>query len=69
LQLRTTPPLLIRNRSVSILLRSSVTPLVADVRIGDELTVERDGKHWWASSATGRLGRLTWSEEDQIRVT
>lgn len=54
---------------VSILLRSSVTPLIANVRIGDELTVDRDGKHWWASSEAGPVGRLTWREEDPTRVT
>ena len=42
--------------------QSSVVPdRVASVRMGDELAVSFDGKHWWASSSEGVVGRLTWS--------
>jgi hypothetical protein len=54
---------------VSILLRSSVTELIGDVRIGDELDVQHNGKYWWASSEAGVVGRLTWNRADESRAT
>ncbi|MFJ4295394.1 hypothetical protein [Curtobacterium sp. NPDC089689] len=46
----------------SNLYRSTVTEYMREVRVGDELRVEWDGAHWWASSAAGTVGRLTWSK-------
>lgn len=44
----------------SSLLKTSTTPLIESVRVGDQLRVEWDGRHWWVSLAEGRVGRLTW---------
>lgn len=46
----------------SNLYRSTVTEHMREVRMGDALRVEWDGAHWWASSAAGTVGRLTWSK-------
>jgi len=46
----------------SNLYRSTVTEHMRDVRVGDELRVEWHGAYWWASSAAGTVGRLTWSK-------
>ena len=46
----------------SSLYRSTVTEHVRAVRVGDELRVAWDGTYWWASSAAGVVGRLTWSK-------
>ncbi|MBP1301686.1 hypothetical protein [Curtobacterium sp. 1310] len=44
----------------SNLYRSTVTEHMRDVRVGDELRVRWHATHWWASSTSGTLGRLTW---------
>lgn len=46
----------------SNLYRSTVTEYIRDVRVGDELRVQWHGAHWWASSTSGAVGRLTWSK-------
>jgi hypothetical protein len=45
---------------VSSLQKSTVTELIREVQMHDELWVAWDGRHWWASSSAGRVGRLTW---------
>lgn len=40
---------------------------VALVRIGDELAIERRGKHWVVSDTQGELGQLKWSHTDEGR--
>jgi len=45
---------------VSSLQKTTVTKLIRDVQMHDELHVEWDGRHWWASAPEGRVGRLTW---------
>jgi len=45
----------------SSLHKHTVTRLIMNVRVGDELRVEWDGKNWWASSPRGTVGRLTWA--------
>lgn len=48
---------------LSSLYHSTVTEHIRSVRVLDELRVEWDGmKHWWASSAAGPVGRLSWSK-------
>ncbi|MDY0914485.1 hypothetical protein [Rathayibacter festucae] len=45
---------------LSSLYHSTVTEHVRAVRVGDELRVEWNGTHWWASSTAGLVGRLSW---------
>lgn len=40
---------------------------VANVRIGQHLTIERRGDHWFAADAHGTLGALRWSHTDEGR--
>ncbi|MWV76022.1 hypothetical protein C5C31_14690 [Rathayibacter rathayi] len=47
---------------LSSLYHSTVTEHVRAVRVGDELRVEWNGTHWWASSTAGLVGRLSWSK-------
>lgn len=48
---------------LSSLYHSTVTDRIRSVRVHDTLRVEWDGmKHWWASDATGVVGRLSWSK-------
>ncbi|QHC72228.1 hypothetical protein [Rathayibacter sp. VKM Ac-2801] len=47
---------------LSSLYHSTVTEHVGLVRVGDELRVEWNGTHWWASSPAGAVGRLSWSK-------
>lgn len=45
---------------VSSLQKSTVTELIRDVKLHDELAVTFDGHYWWASNDRGVVGRLTW---------
>lgn len=45
---------------VSSLQKSTVTELIHDVKMHDELAVTFDGRYWWASNEYGVVGRLTW---------
>jgi len=47
---------------LSSLYHSTVTEHLGAVRVGDELRVEWNGTHWWASSPAGLVGRLSWSK-------
>ncbi|ROQ52658.1 hypothetical protein EDF36_3820 [Rathayibacter sp. PhB152] len=47
---------------LSSLYHSTVTEHVRAVRVGDDLRVEWNGTHWWASSPAGLVGRLSWSK-------
>lgn len=54
----------------NIIVRSSVTAAIEDVRVGDALGVTFDGsKHWWASHNGNVIGRLSWSLKDEVRTT
>lgn len=52
---------------VSSLQKSTVTELIREVQMHDELPVAWDGRHWWASSPAGRVGRLTWPPNSKGR--
>ncbi|AZZ54894.1 hypothetical protein [Rathayibacter iranicus] len=47
---------------LSSLYHSTVTEHVRAVRVGDELHVEWNDSHWWASSPGGLVGRLSWAK-------
>jgi len=47
---------------------SGISVRVAQVRIGDRLTVERHDRAWVVSDAAGVLGRLRWRPGDDGRV-
>lgn len=46
-----------------------ISPRVADVRIGDRLSVERHKRAWVVSDDDGVLGRLRWRPGDDGRVS
>lgn len=45
-----------------------ISSRVADVRIGDRLTVDRHEKAWVVSDSRGVLGRLRWRPGDDGRI-
>jgi hypothetical protein len=48
--------------------KHSIAPRVADIRIGDKLIVERQGKTWVALDDEGVVGHLRWSPGDDGRT-
>ena len=47
----------------------TLTPLVSTIDLGDELRVERRGKHWYATGPSGDYGRLKWSASNGGQVS